>query len=863
MIEYTCELCLKEFNQKIDYTRHKNKKNACVSIEQLRKIEEKNAYNDNSQKELTTLFSNCMNMFRDSEHLTGDKALRNLSYLLVLRLIEPMIGKEIDFDSYNYDLGEWQSKKDKLLEFTHFSKIASSKEENIPNILSHVWDLILSQYPKTKDIFLPGKGFDIKKQTTFVKLIKNLNEFDFSAVSVDIQGHAYEDLLKEIMTGKILGQYFTQPLVKNLMVEIVNPRLYDDGTCETTFDPAVGTAGLLMTSHIHMKKQAKTKGIKINWDFMTSKGLCGREAEPDTFQMAKANMLISSGHMFTGLEQGDSIRDPITNKYDIVLANPPFGIKGLKYREIDSHLRDSYMPIESKSAVPLFLQAIISILKIGGRCCMVMPVGQELFGKNKGQIALREYLMKTCDLKEIYIMPSGVFTNTSIKTCVVYFHKKKDGNDVVKIDGKKTRTYKFSKTRQTKKVKFYDYNPYEKVKNLLVEVDIERLVENEYSLNYAEYLNVKDEDEEDEKNVQEIGWKTLGEVCEIKNGKRIVKSKVQSGDYPVYGGGDITSFYTNIYSREGINCKISREGMSEHNCVLIIKGKFYLNSQGLTIHSKNIEEVMDKYVWYYLLENKQMVFRCGRGTAQKAIDIPKFQGLKIPVPPLPVQQRIVEQLDFLYEQSIKTSQQRIKELNKERSMWVEILTTGEEEKTLGEVCLFKKGKQLSRKNMTEGQYPVIGGGQQPAGYHNEFNMEKNTVLCSSSGAYAGFISRYPQKVWASDCFAIIPNKTIINDYLYYYLSQTQQNIYKLQNGAAQPHVYSKDITKLKIPVPPLSIQQTIIERCEHIDTLITNLEHSLEQNKELAKLLLEKMLYTKNEDSDVEDSSDSDVTDTE
>jgi len=56
--------------------------------------------------------------------------------------------------------------------------------------------------------------------------------------------------------------------------------------------------------------------------------------------------------------------------------------------------------------------------------------------------------------------------------------------------------------------------------------------------------------------------KTLGEVCEIQNGKRIVKGQVETGEYPVLGGGGFTSFYTNEYSREGKTCKISREGMS-------------------------------------------------------------------------------------------------------------------------------------------------------------------------------------------------------------------------------------------------------------------------------------------------------------
>ena len=71
-------------------------------------------------------------------------------------------------------------------------------------------------------------------------------------------------------------------------------------------------------------------------------------------------------------------------------------------------------------------------------------------------------------------------------------------------------------------------------------------------------------------------------------------------------------------------------------------------------------------------------------------------------------------------------------------------------KTLGESCKFKNGKAIKKNTLIEGEYPVIGGGQKPMGFHNEYNTNENTILCSSSGAYAGFISKYDKKVWASD-----------------------------------------------------------------------------------------------------------------
>lgn len=135
-------------------------------------------------------------------------------------------------------------------------------------------------------------------------------------------------------------------------------------------------------------------------------------------------------------------------------------------------------------------------------------------------------------------------------------------------------------------------------------------------------------------------------------------------------------------------------------------------------------------------------------------------------------------------------------------------------KKLGEVCNLIGGKQLSKKNFIEGEYFVIGGGQTPTGKHNSFNKEANTILCSQSGSYSGFISRYNTPIWASDCFSIhSKNKEIMNEnYLYYYLKMAlQENIYNLQKGAGQPHVYPNDVVTLSLPIPTIEIQNQIVQ----------------------------------------------------
>jgi type I restriction-modification system DNA methylase subunit/restriction endonuclease S subunit len=848
--QYSCDLCKEVFNKKNDFTNHQNKKVSCISTQKELKMDNKNT--------LINTFKSCLNILRDNEGLTGEKALRNMSYLLILKLLEPHFGGEINIDDYEYDFSHIEDEmiekhKNKLLEIIRFSNLSNEKEDNIPINMKYLWDDILSNHPTTKNIFLKGKGFDIQYKSTYKKLIDKLNSLDLSQTEYDVLGNAYEEVIQDIMTGKVLGQFFTQPLVKKMMVKLINPQIHPDGKIDTCGDPTMGTGGFLITYLQYILQQSISKNVKPDWDFIKNEGLYGKELEPDTYQLAVSNMLISSGHMFEKLDRGDSIRDPITRKFDNILANPPFGIKGLKYNDFQSPLKNEYVPIKTDNAVSLFIQAIIYMLKIEGKCAIVLPDGQDLFSKtNSTLIAIREYLMKTCDLKEIIYLPSGIFTYTSIKTCVFYFVKKREGTDVLEINIKisktqkeKGRDYKFSKTHQTTNVKFYDYNLYEDVKNLLVEVSIDKIANNSYSLNYAEYMK----DETEEKYEEGVVVKTLGEVCKFDIGGTPSRSKneyYENGNNLWVSVRELNGGY--IYDTKE---KITNLGVQNSSVKLFVKdtilfsfklsiGKtaivgnpLYTNEAIAGILSKNNDLLNNKYLYYYLTISD--FSKLGSGIlGNGSLNKKSLDQIKIPIPSIERQQEIVKYLDFIYEKANKTSNEKITELKQlnEFCLTNQKIFSENIVKELGEVCKFKNGKGIKKDTLIEGEYPVIGGGQKPMGFHNEYNTNENTILCSSSGAYAGFISKYDKKVWASDCFSIIPKEnTINNNYLYYLLRTTQDKIYKSQTGTAQPHVYSKDLQGLKIQIPSLERQKKIIEYCEYNDTLIKQLEKEIENNK--------------------------------
>jgi type I restriction enzyme M protein len=348
--QYSCELCKKVFNRKNDLTKHTNNKTPCIPLTEIQQASQTIDVKTDIKASLIIVFKSCLNILRDNEGLTGEKALRNMSYLLILKLLEPRFGDEIDIDNYGYDFSHInddtiETHKNKLLQIVRFSNLSNENENNIPVNIKFLWDDILSVHPTTKSIFLKGKGFDIQRQTTYKKLIDKLNSLDLSQNEYDVLGNAYEEVIKDIMTGKVLGQFFTQPLVKKMMVKLIDPQLHSDGKIDTCGDPTMGTGGFLITYLQYILQQAKDKNIKPDWDFIKTKGLYGKELDPDTYQLAVSNMLISSGHMFEDLENGDSIREPIERKFDNILANPPFGIKGLKYDDFQDPLKPKYVPI--------------------------------------------------------------------------------------------------------------------------------------------------------------------------------------------------------------------------------------------------------------------------------------------------------------------------------------------------------------------------------------------------------------------------------------------------------------------------------------------------------------------------------------
>lgn len=165
--------------------------------------------------------------------------------------------------------------------------------------------------------------------------------------------------------------------------------------------------------------------------------------------------------------------------------------------------------------------------------------------------------------------------------------------------------------------------------------------------------------------------------------------------------------------------------------------------------------------------------------------------------------------------------------------------------SLSDVCEFKRGKNITSSEMQEGNVPVISAGLEPSGYHFCSNVRGVNVTMSSSGANAGYIAIHYSDIWAADCSYIEESTTGNIYYVYELLNNIRTVINNFQRGAAQPHVYPKDVNRIKLILPSKELMLKANGRLEIMHKEIYNLQ---KQNSLLARqrdLLLPRLMSGK------------------
>ena len=176
-------------------------------------------------------------------------------------------------------------------------------------------------------------------------------------------------------------------------------------------------------------------------------------------------------------------------------------------------------------------------------------------------------------------------------------------------------------------------------------------------------------------------------------------------------------------------------------------------------------------------------------------------------------------------------------------------------KELGEVCSVNKGKQLNKNLLIDdGLYPAYNGGQTYSGRTNDYNVEANTIIVSQGGASAGFVNFVETKFWANaHCYYILPDETQLkNRFVYHFLKMNQIYLMDFQHGAGIPALKSDKLTKLLIPVPPIKIQEKIVQILDKMTEYVTELTSELTSRKKQYSFYRDKLLSFEDEVYQVE-----------
>ncbi len=225
--------------------------------------------------------------------------------------------------------------------------------------------------------------------------------------------HLYEDKIKNMgNAGRNGGEYYTpRPLIKTI-VKVVAPEIGNK-----IYDGAVGSAGFLCEAFEYLKtsKNLTTKDA----DTLQKKTFYGKEKKSLAYIIGIMNMILHGieapniVHTNTLAENLADIQEK--DRYDIVLANPPFG--GKERAEVQQNF-----PIKTGETAFLFLQHFIKILKAGGRAGVVIK-NTFLSNTDNASVSLRKLLLENCNLHTILDLPGGTFTGAGVKTVVLFFEK--------------------------------------------------------------------------------------------------------------------------------------------------------------------------------------------------------------------------------------------------------------------------------------------------------------------------------------------------------------------------------------------------------------------------------------------------------
>jgi len=364
---------------------------------------------------------------------------------------------------------------------------------------------------------------------------------------------------------------------------------------------------------------------------------------------------------------------------------------------------------------------------------------------------------------------------------------------------------------------------------------------------------------------QAVQWRALGEVAIIKTGQPISKNKIANneGVYPVINSGREPLGFINEWNTENDPIGITTRGAGVGS-VTWQENKYFRGNLNYSVTIKDNSKLMVRFLYHILLEYEKQIHELCTFTGIPALNASNLRNLKIPIPPLSVQAKIVQILDTFTELTAELTAElsmRQKQYQYYRDFLLseyELAKVGFEWKTLGEVGELVRGNGLTKKDLTDDGVPAIHYGQIYTRYglstektlsfiSTELakrlrkvdtgdvvitNTSENLADVGKSLVYLG----KEQAVTGGHATIFKPNKQIILGKYFAYFTQTDNfatQKRKYAKGTKVIDVSTNDMAKLKIPIPPLSVQNQIVAILDTFDTLVNSISEGLPKEIQL------------------------------
>lgn len=385
---------------------------------------------NNTSSIISKVWSFCT-ILKDDGVSYGDY-LEQLTYLLFLKMAD-----EFSKPPYNRNLPI-------PIEYNWGSLIDKRGAE-----LEDHYTLLLRELSQSKgilgQIFIKSQN-KIQDPAKLFKLIDMIDKEQWSTMGADVKGKIYEGLLEKNAedTKSGAGQYFTPRALIRAMVECLRPE-----PMKKIADPACGTGGFFLAAYDFIANKDNYSLNKEQKEFLKHQTFYGNEIVASTRRMALMNLFLHNIGDFESdnfISPADALISDNGDRFDYILANPPFGKKssmtftnddGEQDSEDLTYNRQDFWVTTSNKQLN-FVQHIRTMLKSNGRAAVVLP-DNVLFEGGAGE-TIRKKLLETTNLHTILRLPTGIFYKQGVKANVLFFDNKTASKEV-----------------QTKEIWFYDF----------------------------------------------------------------------------------------------------------------------------------------------------------------------------------------------------------------------------------------------------------------------------------------------------------------------------------------------------------------------------------------------------------------------